>query len=331
MDTGRLEKILEDQKPYRLQQARRAVFYDFIDDWNEATTLGVDLRKKLNDQCSLRIKNKLFFSTDKKAIKALVEFTDGQKVEAVLMRHEDGRNTVCVSSQVGCPVGCLFCATGQMGFKRDLTPGEIIDQVLVFSRFLKNDSDRVTNVVFMGMGEPFLNYDNAVAALRLLNSSDYFGLGARKLAVSTSGIVPGIEKFSREGWQINLAVSLHAPDDVLRTKLMPINKAYPIKKVLAAVDGYIAKNNRRVMFEYLMIKGVNDSVEQAEQLVNILNKPLYIVNLIKYNQTGSYYPSDSNTISNFMKILLDAGLTVTQRYSFGHDINAACGQLATQY
>ena len=330
MDIGRLEKILEDERPFRLRQARRAVFHDCIDDWNQATTLAADVREKLNTKCPLGIKNKLFISADKKTVKALVEYTDGQKVEAVLMRHRDGRNTVCVSSQIGCPVGCVFCATGRMGFKRNLTPDEIIDQVLIFCRFLKMDSGRITNVVFMGMGEPFLNYDSVVAALRILNSPDYFGLGSRKLAVSTSGIVPGIEKFSREDWQVNMAVSLHAPDNVLRTALMPINKAYPIEKVLAAVDVYIAKKNRRVMFEYLMIKGVNDSLEHARQLIKILNKPLYMVNLIKYNQTGSYQPSDDGTISKFMQVLLDAGLTATQRYSYGDDIKAACGQLAAQ-
>ncbi|MBU0598393.1 23S rRNA (adenine(2503)-C(2))-methyltransferase RlmN [Patescibacteria group bacterium] len=330
MDIDRLEKILKDEKPYRLRQVRRAVFHDFIDDWSQATTLAADLRKKLNSQCPLGVKNKLFISADKKTIKALLEFADAQKAEAVLMRHRDGRNTVCVSSQIGCPVGCVFCATGQMGLRRNLALGEIIEQVLVFSRFLKKDSGRITNVVFMGMGEPFLNYDNVVAALRLLNSPDYFGLGSRKLSISTAGIVPGIEKFGREDWQVNLAVSLHAPDNALRTKLMPINKVYPIEKVLAAVDDYIAKKNRRVMFEYLMIKGVNDSEEQARQLAKILNKPLYMVNLIRYNQTGSYYPSESDTISKFMQALLDAGLTATQRYSFGHDIKAACGQLAAQ-
>lgn len=330
MDLDKLEKILENEKPYRLKQARRSVFIDCIDDWNQATVLAADLRQKLNSQCSLGIKHKLFTSTDKKTVKALVEFPDGLKVEAVLMRHQDGRNTVCVSSQVGCPVGCTFCATGQMGFKRNLTVDEIIGQVLVFSRFLKKYSSRVTNVVFMGMGEPFLNYDNVVNALRMLKSPDYFELGSRRLAISTSGIIPGIEKFSNEEGQVNLAISLHAPNNELRTKLMPINKAYPIERLLEAVDNYIAKKNRRVMFEYLMIKGVNDSIEHARQLAEALNKPLYLINLIKYNQTGSYYPSESATIAKFMKVLLDAGITATQRYSFGDDIKAACGQLATQ-
>ncbi|MFA5134265.1 MAG: 23S rRNA (adenine(2503)-C(2))-methyltransferase RlmN [Patescibacteria group bacterium] len=328
MDTRQLEKIMEHEKPYRLRQARRAVFHDFIGDWNEATMLATDLRQELNSGCPLGMDKKLYASADGQTVKALLKLGDGKKVETVLMRHGDGRNTVCVSSQVGCPIGCVFCATGQMGFQRNLALGEIIDQVLIFSRLLKGDSARITNVVFMGMGEPFLNYDTVTAALRLLNSPDYFGLGSRKLAVSTAGIVPGIEKFSREDWQVNLAVSLHAPDNALRTRLMPINKAYPIEKVLAAVDAYIAKKNRRVMFEYLMIRGVNDSTEHARRLAKLLNKPLYMVNVIRYNQTGSYQPSDGDTISKFMQVLLNAGLTATQRYSYGNDIKAACGQLA---
>lgn len=330
MDLDKLENILADEKEYRLKQARRAIFIDYADDWEQVTVLPVDMRNKLNNECPLDLKHTSFISTDKKTVKVLLELADGYKIEAVLMRHQDNRNTVCVSSQVGCPVNCSFCATGQMGFKRNLTVSEIIDQVLFFGRILKKESATVTNVVFMGMGEPFLNYDNVIDALRILKSTDYFELGSRRLAVSTSGIIPGIEKFSQEEGQVNLAISLHAPNNELRTKLMPINKAYPIERLLKAVDNYIAKKNRRVMFEYLMIKGVNDSPEQAKQLIKIMNKPLYIVNLIKYNQTGTYYPADGDTISKFMKVLLDNGITVTQRYSFGGEIKAACGQLATQ-
>ncbi len=329
MDLEKLENILSVEKPYRLKQARRAIFIDYADDWEQVTVLPIAMREKLNHECPLSLKNSALTSTDKKTVKVLLELADGYKIEAVLMRHQDNRNTVCVSSQVGCPVNCSFCATGQMGFKRNLTVGEIIDQVLFFGRVLKKELATVTNVVFMGMGEPFLNYENVIEAIRILKSADYFNLGSRRLAVSTSGIVPGIEKFSNEEGQVNLAISLHAPNDELRTKLMPINKAYPIKRLLKAVDDYIAKKNRRVMFEYLMIKGVNDSMDQAKQLIKIMDKPLYIVNLIKYNQTGTYYPADGDTISKFMQVLLEAGITVTQRHSFGDDIKAACGQLAT--
>lgn len=329
MNIDNLGKFLKDQKPYRIKQAMKAVYQDFISDWQDVTTLPIDLREKLNDNVPLQIKSEVIESDDKNTIKALIEFDDGQKIEAVLMRHKNDRNTVCVSSQIGCAVGCKFCATGQMGFSRDLTVSEIIAQVVFFGRILKKDNKRVTNVVFMGMGEPFLNYDNLMLAIRLLNSEQGFGLGARKMAVSTSGILPGIEKFRNEELQVNLAISLHAPNDELRTKLMPINKVYSIDKVLKLVDKYIMKTSRRVMFEYLMIKGVNDSDKHARELAKLMEKPLYMVNLIKYNETGKFKSSDSKTVSRFMKILLDAGIPTTQRFSYGHEINAACGQLAT--
>ena len=330
MDIDNLGKFLKDQKPYRIKQAMKAVYQDFVSDWKDVTTLPADLRDKLNKNIPLSIKSEVVESNDKNTVKALIELDDGLKIEAVLMKHKDDRNTVCVSSQIGCPVGCKFCATGQMGFSRNLTVSEIIMQIVFFGRILKKDNTKVTNVVFMGMGEPFLNYDNLMTSIRLLNSEEGFGLGARRMAVSTSGIVPGIEKFKNEDIQVNLAISLHAPNEELRTKLMPINKVYSINKILKSVDKYIIKNSRRVMFEYLMIKDVNDSDKHARELVKLMAKPLYLVNLIKYNETGKFKSSDSKTVSRFMKILLDAGIPTTQRYSYGHEINAACGQLATK-
>jgi 23S rRNA (adenine2503-C2)-methyltransferase len=196
---------------------------------------------------------------------------------------------------------------------------------------LKNNSileKPVTNVVFMGMGEPFLNYDEVVKAIRLLNSPEAFNIGARHISVSTVGLVPEIKKFSQEGWQVNLAISLHAPDDELRSRLMPINNQYNLKQVLAAVDDYVARTNRKVMFEYVMLRGVNDSLAQARALGKLMSKPLYMVNLIKYNDTSVYQASTDQQLKLFKAELVRQGVEVTERFRLGRGIAAACGQLA---
>ena len=217
-----------------------------------------------------------------------------------------------------------------MGLKRSLETWEIVAQVLFFARYLKKNKERVTNVVFMGMGEPFLNYQNVIESIKILNDKDGFNLGARHFSISTVGIVEGIKKLANEKLQINLAVSLHAPDNELRSELMPINKEYPIQKVLNAVDDYIKKTRRRVMFEYVMIKDLNDSIEHAKALARLIKKPLCFVNLISYNPTGTLKSSSSLRIKKFKEILEKRGVVVTQRYRFGQDIKGACGQLATE-
>jgi 23S rRNA (adenine2503-C2)-methyltransferase len=332
----KLENILKSEPSFRLKQVKRAVFHELITDWDQATNLSLALREKLKKECPLEIKNELFFSKDKNTVKALITLEDKNKIETVLMIHTDKRATVCVSCQIGCPLNCAFCATGQMGLKRNLTTAEILDQILLLARYLKNEFQpkrALTNIVFMGMGEPFLNYDNVWEAIRVINDKDCFNIGARKISISTSGIVEGIKKMSDEKLQINLSISLHAPTDELREKLMPVAKKYNLKKLLKAVDDYILKTSRKVMFEYLMIKGVNDSMENAEQLVKIMNKPLYMVNLIPYNSTNvadRFKPSDKKTIKNFKDYLERRRIFATQRYEFGQDIKAACGQLATK-
>ncbi|HOS87951.1 MAG TPA: 23S rRNA (adenine(2503)-C(2))-methyltransferase RlmN [Candidatus Pacearchaeota archaeon] len=326
-----IEKVLKQESAYRLKQAQRAVFYELIDSWDEATNLSLALREQLKKECPLKIKSKIFVSKDKNTAKALINLEDGLQIETVLMLHNDKRATVCVSSQVGCPLGCVFCATGQLGFKRNLTPSEIIEQILVMKRYLKNELKekiKLTNVVFMGMGEPFLNYENVWKAIQIINDKDGFNIGARKISISTAGIVEGIRKMAKEKLQVNLSISLHAPTDELRQKLMPIAKRYPLKNLLKAVDNYILQTSRKVMFEYVMLKGINDSMENAEQLCKIMNKPLYMVNLIAYNQTDKFKPSDPKTIKLFKDYLEKRGIFTTQRYEFGQDIWAACGQLA---
>jgi 23S rRNA (adenine2503-C2)-methyltransferase len=328
MNLSKLEEILKSEPAFRLAQAKKAVFFDLIENWEKATTLSKDLREKLKKEVPLGIKGKIFRSKDGRTVKAVIELEDGLAIETVLMKHTDKRNTICVSSQVGCPLGCSFCVTGRGGFKRDLTASEIVEQVLYFARYLKKQNEKVTNVVFMGMGEPFLNWENAKKAIEILNDDNCFGIGARKISLSTAGITEGIEKLAKDFPQINLAISLHAPDDELRSELMPVGKKYSIAKILKAVDEYIEKTNRKVMFEYVMLKGVNDSDEQAKKLSRLLKKPLYMVNLIAYNPNGQFESSPAERIKKFKAILEKAGIFATQRDRFGTDIEAAWGQLA---
>ena len=338
MNLENLEKILENEPKYRLKQANEAVFRNFISDWSEATFFSKDLRDRLNKECPLKIEADVLVSKKEDSVKARIKLRDGLMIETVLMRHKDGRNTVCVSSQVGCPLGCLFCATGKMGFKRNLTTDEIIEQVIFFNRYLKkitlseaegSANLRVTNVTYMGMGEPFLNYENVVKSVRILNDKDCFNIGVRSISVSTAGIIEGIKKLSEEELPINLAISLHAPNDKLRRELMPIDKKYSLQEVLKAVDEYIEKTKRKVMFEYVLIKNINDSDENAMELAKIMNKKLYFINLILYNDTGIYKPSATKRVQAFRAILEKNKIHYTQRHRFGDDIQAACGQFAT--
>lgn len=333
MNIDKLKEVLREQPKFRYKQVWQAVFVDLIEDWNENTTLPKALRDELNIECPLAIKSTAFDSNNTDTIKALIQLEDNSLIETVLMMHRDGRNTVCVSSQVGCPVGCAFCATGTLGLGRNLTVSEIILQVLFFARYLKKhekEHNRVTNIVYMGMGEPFLNYENVMASIKMLNDKDAFNIGARHISVSTSGIVPGIKKFAKEPLQLNLAISLHAPNNELRSSLMPINDRFPIEKVMQAVEEYKEDRGRQIMFEYLMMDGVNDKEIHARQLVELLGNDttLYMVNLIRYNPTGKFKPSQTQNIKKFKNILLRAGIKTTERFAFGQDINAACGQLA---
>lgn len=344
MNLDNLDKILADEPKYRKTQAYEAVFKDLIENWDNALNLPLNLREKLKKDFPLEIYGEIKSNDEEKALKAVIALGDGVKIETVLMRHKghdaQKRNTVCVSSQAGCPLKCIFCATGKSGFKRNLTKWEILEQTLFFARILKNQNERVSNVVFMGMGEPFLNYENVISAVKILNDEKGLNIAARKISISTCGIIPGIENLEKENLQINLAVSLHAPNDALRSKLMPINNKYPLEEVLKTVEKYAEKTSRKVMFEYVLLKGENDTKECAEDLVKIMNNPLYFVNLISYNSTrftevsarragaGGLEPSSLENIKKFRKILENAGVNVSERFRFGRNIKAACGQLA---
>lgn len=362
MFSERLQATLEGQPRYRLAQVRELVHRGLISDWAEATSLPAELRSRLASEvpvsCLEPVEQKISARGD--AVKTLFRLRDGQRIEAVLMRHEGGRNTVCVSSQAGCPMACAFCATGTMGLKRNLLADEIVDQVLHYARLLKAEGDAVTNVVLMGMGEPFHNYDEVMKALRTLNDPKGLAFGVRRMSISTCGVVPGILKLADDPLRANLAISLHAPDDALRAKLMPVDKAYPLPKLFEAIRTYVRKTGRKVMFEYLLIEGVNDAPETASALADLLARenpdgsgtqtPLYHVNLIKYHATevsgaaagrfglpvdprtgkGTFPSSPTARRLAFQQVLYDRGVSVTHRVTFGEDIDAACGQLANK-
>jgi 23S rRNA (adenine2503-C2)-methyltransferase len=256
-------------------------------------------------------------------IKALFRTTDGRPVEGVLMRYRDGRRSLCLSSQSGCPLTCTFCATGQMRFGRNLTASEILDQALHFRR-----RDAVDHAVFMGMGEPLMNLDNVLAACARLPD---IGITHRRTAISTVGWIPGIERLAAERWPLALALSLHAADEALRSELMPVNDRYPLSDVLAACRAYHERKRRRVFVEYVMLAGVNDSHVQAVQLADVLDPRIFKVNLIPYNPTDSVYEGSSpKAIGAFKAELERRGLSATVRLTRGADIDAACGQLAAR-
>jgi len=343
INLDKIYSLLENEPKFRLKQIDKLIFQDLIDDWLKATTLPLNLRETLNDQASLNILAETQITKNRNTIKALMTLDDGLKIEAVLMKYParnrlsdslaggPDRNTVCVSSQVGCPLGCLFCATGSMGFKRNLTVSEIVGQIIYFARILNSENQKITNIVFMGMGEPFLNYDNVISAIKTLNNPDKMGLGARRFSISTCGIIEGIEKFTDEPMEINLAISLHTANNELRSKLMPINLKYPLDLVMNAVRDYVVKTKRKVMFEYVLLNGINDSEAQALELANRMKNTFFHVNLIEYNETGgAYQASPRERVNAFKKVLETEGISFTERQSLGKEIKGACGQLATK-
>ena len=258
--------------------------------------------------------------SDDGTVKTLFDTADGRPLEAVLMRYRDGRRSVCVSSQSGCPLTCTFCATGQMKFGRNLTADEILGQALHFRRV-----EPIDHVVFMGMGEPTMNIDNVLGACERLPD---LGVTHRRTSISTVGWVPGIDRLAENEMPIGLALSLHAPNDALRSQLMPVNDRFPLAEVLAACDRYRAKRRRKVFVEYVMLDGVNDHPEQARELAALLDPRIYKINLIPYNPTGAYDGSSPERIERFRAILAEHRMPATVRLTRGRDIDAACGQLA---
>jgi 23S rRNA (adenine2503-C2)-methyltransferase len=287
----------------------------------EMTNLPAALRERLGADVPLStLAVEAEAKSDDGTVKTLFRTADGRPLEAVLMRYRDGRRSVCLSSQSGCPLTCSFCATGQMKFGRNLSTDEILDQALHFRRV-----EAIDHVVFMGMGEPTMNLDAVLAACRVLPD---LGVTNRRTAISTVGWVPGIERLAGCEMPLSLALSLHAPNDELRSRLMPVNDRYPLAAVLAACERYRARRRRRVFVEYVMLDGVNDRSEHARQLTALLDPRAYKVNLIPYNPTGAFDGSPAERIERFRAILAEGGLTATVRLTRGRDIEAACGQLA---
>jgi 23S rRNA (adenine2503-C2)-methyltransferase len=324
MDLPLLQRTLDDagEPAFRARQvwrwaARGATGYDAM------TDLPAALRGRLAGEVpftTLTVAHEAHAADG--TVKALFHTADGRPVEAVLMRYRDGRRSVCVSSQSGCPLTCTFCATGQMRFGRNLTAAEILDQVLHFRRV-----EPLDHLVFMGMGEPLMNVDAVLDAARRLPD---VGITHRRTGVSTVGWVPGIRRLTASGVPVRLALSLHAPEDALRSRIMPVNERHPIAETLGACRDHYEATRRQVFVEYVMLAGVNDRYEQAVQLAALLDPRIYKVNLIPYNPTGTYDGSSRGAIAAFKAALEEHGLRATVRVTRGRDIDAACGQLAAR-
>ena len=321
---------VHDEPSFRTTQIWHAVYRDLVSSYEEITTLPSAMRARLEKTLPLKPLQLVGQqeSRDKRTRKTLFRLIDGETIEAVLMRYED-RRTACLSTQVGCPIGWPFCATGQCGFIRNLSPGEIVAQGLFYARALTRERERLTNIVYMGMGEPFLNYESSIKSIRILNDPKGFHLGARHFTISTAGIVPGIKRLAAEDLQVNLAVSLHAGNDQLRDELVPVNRRYPLEELLDACRGYIERTHRRITFEMALSEGVNDSIEQAEEVGERLSDLLCHVNLIPLNPSANtpFRPSSRERMDAFAKALKKTGIPVTVRLGRGIDIQAGCGQL----
>lgn len=299
-----------------------------ITSFDEATNLKKETREKLKNDFVISNIEIVTVESAKDVRKYLFKLNDNEHIEAVLMNHDYG-NSLCISSQVGCNMGCKFCESGRRKKVRNLTTGEMVEQILK----VESDSNlRISHVVIMGIGEPFDNYDNICNFIKIINHSKGLNIGARHITVSTCGLVPKILDFANFPYQVNLAISLHAPNDELRKEIMPIAKAYPLKDLMNAIKIYLEKTNRRVTFEYIMLNGVNDSIDNALELANLLKGINAYVNLIPYNETEALQFKRSNplTIAKFYDILKKNNITVTIRREFGGTISAACGQLRSK-
>ena len=326
-----LKKWLDEngEKAFRATQIFEWLYDKRVSSFEEMTNLSKSLRTKLEEAFTLTTLNTLVQQTSKDGtIKFLFELQDGYSIETVLMRHDYG-NSVCVTTQVGCRIGCTFCASTLGGLKRNLEAGEIVAQVVKVQQALDKVNERVSSVVIMGIGEPFDNYDNMMSFLRIINHDKGLNIGARHITVSTSGIIPKIYKFADEKLQINFAISLHAPNTELRSKLMPINRAYKLPQLMEAVKYYVEKTGRRITFEYGLFGGENDQVEHALELAALIKDLKCHVNLIPVNYVPErdYVRTPREQIDLFEKTLKDKGINVTTRREQGHDIDAACGQL----
>ncbi|RBP95192.1 23S rRNA m(2)A-2503 methyltransferase [Cytobacillus firmus] len=318
-----------NEKAFRAEQIFDWLYTKRVTSFEDMTNLSKGLRDALSANFSLTtLKTIIQQESADGTIKFLFELHDGYSIETVLMRHDYG-NSVCVTTQVGCRIGCTFCASTLGGLKRNLEAGEIVAQVVKVQQALDETDERVSSVVIMGIGEPFDNYDSMLSFLKIINHDKGLNIGARHITVSTSGIIPKIYKFADENMQINFAISLHAPNTEIRSRLMPINRAYKLPDLMDSIRYYINKTGRRVSFEYGLFGGVNDQVEHAEELAKLIKNVKCHVNLIPVNYVPErdYVRTPKDQIFAFEKTLKNHGINVTIRREHGHDIDAACGQL----
>jgi len=340
LEISDLKRLLVEvgEPSYRADQIWQGLYKQYWNTPDEFTTLPKTLREQFGQL--LRFEDikpvRYLDSSDRQTRKTLFRLYDNRVIEAVLMKYDpsthkgQGRRTLCISSQAGCAMGCVFCATGQMGFKRNLTSGEIVAQVMYYARMLHERGEKVTNIVLMGMGEPFHNYDNTMAAIDRLNDPDGYAFGARRFTISTVGLVPMIRRFADEKRQVNLAISLHAADDEERSSIMPVNKKHNIGKLLEACRYYVNQTGRRITFEWALISGVNDTEEVARKLASRLKGLMCHINAIPLNPTTGYdgRGTDRQSAAKFKETLEQAGIPCTIRMRRGIDIQAGCGQLA---
>lgn len=320
------EMMLLGEKSFRAEQIFKWLYEVKVTSFDEMTNLSIELREKLKsnyDICNFSIVKKLESQDGTK--KYLFGLSDGNAIESVLMEYHFGK-TVCVSSQIGCKMGCKFCASTGIPFVRNLSSGEIVEQII---KIEQDTNSKVSNVVFMGIGEPFDNYDNVINAINILNNPKGLNIGARHISVSTSGIVPKIYDFADKGVQCTLSISLHSANDGKRSSMMPINNAYNIEELMKACRYYIDKTNKRISFEYALAKDNNDNLKDADELIGLLKGMLCHVNLIPINkiENGKYTKSSMESIIKFRDYLNSAGIVATIRRELGSDIDAACGQL----
>ncbi len=326
-----VQNVLEErgEPAYRLKQIYSALTVSLIRDWDEATSLPKSLRESLAAEipAATLTLERTFEATDGTR-KYLFYTHDGHAIETVMI-PEKGRHTVCISTQIGCPMGCTFCATGLLGIKRNLKAREIAEQVFVAARDVA--PERISNVVVMGMGEPFLNYNEMILALKVLNDGDGFGLAARHIAASTSGLIDKIRRYADEPEQFHLAISLHTPFEEQRKEIMPVASRHPIPELMSAAQYYVDETNRKLFFEYTLLADVNDTNEHVEALAELLDHPLYHLNLLRFNWTDTGYAATSKKrAKEFLEYAKDLGISATLRPSRGNDIDAACGQLAAK-
>ncbi|MDD4035996.1 MAG: 23S rRNA (adenine(2503)-C(2))-methyltransferase RlmN [Bacilli bacterium] len=318
-----------NEKKYRASQLYDFLYNKKINAISEVTTFSDTLKQKIEQDIKIGLIKLIEEKKEKDVCKYLFELSDKNKIETVIMKHNYG-NSLCISTQVGCNMGCVFCESGRLKKIRNLETFEMVEQVVAVEKRL---NERISHIVIMGIGEPFDNYDNVMKFIRIINDPKGLNIGARHITVSTCGIIPKIKQFVDENLQVNLAISLHASNNKLRDKLMPINKVYNLDSLMETVKDYINKTNRRVTFEYVMLEGINDGVENAKELVGLLKGINCYVNLIPYNETNNkiYNKSNKVTILQFYDILKKNNINVTVRREFGSNIDAACGQLRSKY